>query len=198
MLLILTEELWNRMREITYRTRLETGVTLFGTKDGERRLVKEIAGPGEQATHEFAHYSGDDTYVTQTFNALRRDDPSIEWLGELHAHPPGMTWLSCGDRQTVREVLLGTDDTYHPDEFIAGVIQRVSGSIVIYPVRFTKADLKGEEMEVVHGKNICKESEREGGFVEKAHRHCRAWQRWRRNRGHGCSDGRGQDHPHRS
>lgn len=182
MLLIFTQELWDRIREVAYRTRLETGVTLFGVKDGDRRVVKAIADPGQDATHEYAHYSGDENHASDAFNALRREDPSIEWLGELHAHPPGMTWLSAGDQATVAAVLLGTDDTYHPDEFIAGVIQRVLGSIAIYPVRFTKTDLEGQEMEVTYGTSIFKKPDGARGIVAKAYRRCRSWQRWQRHR----------------
>jgi proteasome lid subunit RPN8/RPN11 len=194
MMLIFTQELWDHIREVAYRTRLETGVTLFGTKDGERRIVKAIADPGQNGTHEYAHYSGDEDHASQVFDQLRRDDPSIEWLGELHAHPPGMTWLSGGDRRTVKEILTGTDDTYHPDEFIAGVIQRVSGSIVIYPLYFTKTNLEGEDMEVLYGTSICQKPDRARSIVAKAYRYCRCWNWRQHHRRHGSPDGNGQNH----
>jgi hypothetical protein len=198
MRLVFTQELWDRMREIVFRTRLETGVSLFGRKDGEERIVKVIVDPGKDATHEYARYSGDADHATEAFDALRREDPSMEWLGELHAHPLGMTWLSDRDRKTVAEVLVGTDETYHPDEFIAGVIQRVSGSMVVYPVRFTKTDLEGEEMEVIYGTSILKEPEGTASVIAKAYRHCWSWQRRKRHSRHGGSGGNGQDHANRS
>lgn len=194
MILIFTEELWGQIRDIAYRTRLETGVSLFGTKDSERRIVKAIADPGQNATHQSAHYSGDEDHASQIFDKLRRDDPSIEWLGELHAHPPGMTWLSAGDKETVADILLGTDDTYHPDEFIAGVIQRVSGSIVIYPIRFTKTDLEGQEMEVLNGTVVLKKQERARRVISEAYRYCRSWQWRKRHRRNGNPDRSGPDH----
>lgn len=194
MMLVFTQELWDHIREVAYRTRLETGVTLFGTKDGERRIVKAIADPGQNGTHEYAHYSGDADHASETFHTLQREDPSIEWLGELHAHPPGMTWLSIGDRETVAGILLGTDDTYHPDEFTAGVIQRVSGSIVIYPVHFTKTNLEGEDMEVLYGTSICKKPDRTRNIVAKAYRYCRRWNWRKHHRRHGSPDRDGENH----
>src|SRR2546425_8797413 len=72
----------------------------------------------------------------------------IRWLGELHAHPRGMTWLSGGDRRTVKQILTGNDDTLHPHEFIAGVMQRRNGTVDIYPFCFTRECLEGKPLEV--------------------------------------------------
>ncbi|MCL5671111.1 MAG: hypothetical protein M1423_07435, partial [Acidobacteria bacterium] len=115
---------------------LETGVTLFGTsvpvspaapseKPGEAHVaasntahvVLAVAGPGKRATHQPVHYSGDENYSNAIFGALASAMPGMRWLGELHVHPQGMTWLSHGDRRTVREILTGCDDTLHPKEF---------------------------------------------------------------------------------
>lgn len=132
---------------------LETGVTLFGTSLGNpsepytNHIVLAIAGPGRRATHEPAHYSGDDRYSNAVFGALRSAMPGIAWIGELHVHPKGMTWLSPGDRRTVKEILTGRDDTMHPREFIAGVMQRRNGSVDIYPYYFTRDRLSGSRVE---------------------------------------------------
>ena len=130
---------------------LETGVTLFGTSLAEIPaldqkatqpdsgwVVLAIAGPGKRATHQPAHYSGDDRHANEIYDALRSAMPGIHWLGELHAHPRGMTWLSGGDRRTVKQILTGNDDTLHPHEFIAGVMQRRNGTIDIYSYHFTR------------------------------------------------------------
>ena len=136
------------------REGLETGVTLFGTNLGTPsetytdHLVLAVAGPGRRATHEPAHYSGDDDYSNAVFGALRSAMPGISWIGELHVHPKGMTWLSPGDRRTVKEILTGRDHTLHPREFIAGVMQRKKGSVDIYPYHFTREWLEGNPMEL--------------------------------------------------
>ncbi len=131
----------------------ETGVTLFGTPlEGTpeaRYVVLAIAGPGRKATHEPAHYSGDENHSNAVYEALASAMPAIRWIGELHVHPRGMTWLSGGDLSTVRQILTGTDETLHPDEFIAGVLQRSNGTVDIYPFHFTREWLEGRAMEIL-------------------------------------------------
>ena len=100
------------------RDGLETGVTLFGTslagipaldqkttQPDSGCIVLAIAGPGKRATHQPAHYSGDDGHANEIYDALRIAMPGIRWLGEFHVHPRGMTWLSGGDRRTVKQIL---------------------------------------------------------------------------------------------
>src|SRR5207245_360528 len=86
-----------------------------------------------------------DTFA-EVFAALGCAMPSIKWLGELHVHPRGMTWLSAGDCRTVADILTGSDDTVHPTEFIAGVMQRDAGTVSIYPYHFARERLKGDLM----------------------------------------------------
>lgn len=144
----------------------ETGVTLFGTyvdrPSGSCLGVSEavyddtwprsgyvvlaVADPGRRATHEPAHYSGDEDHANAIFRALQSALPGICWIGEIHVHPRGMTWLSSGDRTTVQQILTGTDGTLHPTEFIAGVMQRRNGTVDIYPVHFTRDRLDGSAM----------------------------------------------------
>src|SRR5262249_13201422 len=95
-----------------------------------------------------AHYSGDENHANEIYDALRSALPGVRWLGELHVHPRRMTWLSGGDLRTVRHILTGTDETLHPDEFIAGVMQRRDGTVDIYPVHFTREWLEGSVMEI--------------------------------------------------
>src|SRR6266704_2792898 len=130
----------------------ETGVTLFGTSlegaPNSDYIVLAIAGPGRRATHEPAHYSGDENHSNEIYDALKSALPGIRWLGELHVHPSGMTWLSGGDRRTVGQILTGTDETLHPDEFVAGVMQRRNGTVDIYPYHFTRDCIEGRAMEI--------------------------------------------------
>jgi hypothetical protein len=131
---------------------LETGVTLFGTRlegFGEPRyVVLAISDPGKSATHEPAHYSGDESYASAIYAALGSAMPGIRWLGELHVHPRGMTWLSGGDLSTVRHLLTDTDLSIRLEEFVAGVMQRRNGTVDIYPFHFTRERLKGKAMEI--------------------------------------------------
>lgn len=131
---------------------LETGVTIFGSRSEgptpATLVILAVAGPGRRSTHEPAHYSGDDDHTNAVHDALRSAMPGIRWLGEFHVHPQGMTWLSGGDRRTVRQILTGSDQTLHPEEFIAGVIQRRNGAVDIYPYHFTRECLDGSAMEI--------------------------------------------------
>lgn len=142
--LVLPDEVYADICDVVSRARggCETGVWLFGAAVRDRRVVLAIAGPGPRATHEPVHYSADNDYASEVYNALRSALPSIEWLGELHVHPRGMTWLSHGDLQTVREILDGAaPDTLRPREFIAGVMQRRGKTkwVDIYPFHFRGA-----------------------------------------------------------
>jgi len=129
---------------------LETGITLFGTslESGLDYVVLAVAGPGRGATHEPGHYSGDENHASAIYRALGSAMPRISWLGELHVHPRGMTWLSAGDRRTVRQLLIGVPGTAPRDEFIAGVMQRRNGTVDLYPVYFTRECMEGRDMEL--------------------------------------------------
>src|SRR5207248_949343 len=152
-------------------------------------------------THQPAHYSGDADYATDIFAALGSAMPEIRWLGEMHVHPRGMTWLSGGDRRTVRDILTGSDDTVHPEEFIAGVMQRREGMVEIYPYHFTRECLKGSSISVRlvaentllinqarlkaiekgtqnDGSNICPQPKGSRTAAEKTLSHHRLWQWW--------------------
>src|SRR5467141_3283333 len=82
-------EVARRIFEVVYQTGLETGVTLFGEKDGEDFTVKHIAGPGPDATHEELHYSGNEDYATMVFNELLKDDPNRRGGAEREELPIG-------------------------------------------------------------------------------------------------------------
>lgn len=167
--LVLPQRVYHDICAIVGETRgdCETGVALFGacvartvsslsyakeawpTVVHPDYVVLAVAGPGPRATHQPAHYSGDADYASAIYRALRCALPSVEWLGELHVHPRGMTWLSGGDRRTVRELLSSTaKDTVCPKEFIAGVMQRRKNGIEVYPYCFSRRLLDGDGMEI--------------------------------------------------
>jgi hypothetical protein len=212
---------------------LETGVTLFGTsvptsehaswKSGDGNatapgpddVVLAVAGPGRRATHQSAHYSGDENFSNAVYEALRSALPGIRWLGELHVHPKGMTWLSTGDYHTIKKILTGMDETLHPHEFVAGVMQRRNGDVEIYPYHFTREWLKGNVMELhIVDSNapivqqarrkgieddrpcICEKPERGRTARQEAPRH-RWLRQWWERFGRHCRKGRDQQvHPH--
>ncbi len=163
-------EIHKKVREIVYECDVETGVTLFGKKVGEVFRITDVCGPGPIATHEVAHYSGDNDYASFVYENLLKADPELKHMGELHTHPFGMRRLSKGDRETVQEVL----KTY--EEFVAGVMLRYRGDIEVYPVYFSREIPEGKEMEVL--------------YVE-SHRGHWPWI-WRRRRGGHAGKGRGR------
>ena len=143
MKLIIPLEIENQIGEVVFQPGpfKETGVTLFGEKSGDDFVVLGIAGPGPDATHEEFEYSGNNEYATMVFEDLKKGNPSLQHIGELHVHPFGMRRLSQVDRETVKEVL--KDYT----EFIAGVMQW-GWRIKFYPYYFSKEKPNGERMEV--------------------------------------------------
>jgi hypothetical protein len=73
----------------------------------------------------------------------------LKHIGELHAHPFGMSWLSRGDLETVRDLLK------EYEEFIAGVMLR-GWRLKFYPVYFSRQNPKGQKMEVkLEGQTRC-------------------------------------------
>ena len=142
MRLILTD-VYQQIRMIVYQHEVETGVTLFGVKDGEDFKVSHVCGPGPKASHEQYGYSGDDDYSTLVYETLLKDHSDLKHLGELHVHPFGMKNMSSTDRETVKKVL----ETY--EEFIAGVMLRTRSPLEVkfYPMYFSRNT--EEKMEVV-------------------------------------------------
>ena len=131
-----------KIHEIVYACSVETGVTLFGRKDGDTFEVVEVCGPGKHATHQELHYAGDNDHASDFYTELLKTQPDLKHIGEFHVHPCGMSRLSGGDRRTVKEVLA----TY--EEFIAGVMLRTKGGVEIYPVYFARGK-EGVDMRVI-------------------------------------------------
>jgi hypothetical protein len=143
MKLIFPKGIYEQIKEVVLASSVETGVTLFGQKEGEEFTIKGIAGPGPEATHEEFHYSGNEDYATDVFEELKKTNPDLKHIGELHVHPIPLRSLSGGDRETVREIL----NNY--EEFIAGVMLRhwLLG-FYVFPVYFSREFPKGIPMEV--------------------------------------------------
>ena len=87
MKLIIPLDIEKQIGEVVYATFKKTGVTLFGEKEGETFKVLGIAGPGPQALHEEFDYSGNEDYSTMIFEDLKKGNPNLKHIGELHVHP---------------------------------------------------------------------------------------------------------------
>ncbi len=144
---------------------LEFAITLFGSIRDERFEVTHIAPPGGNAEHAHGRCTNDHEFESDVFNRLRKEVPGIQYLGDLHAHPPSYPRLSGTDYATVRQTLFGTDDTLHPEEYVAGIILplRRAGEpgVAIVPTYFSKQNPLGSEMELeyVHA-GVCTKPER--------------------------------------
>ncbi len=119
---------------------LEFAVTLFGFIRSERFEGTHIAQPGPASNHEYGSCTGDHEFESDFFSGLREKVPGIQWLGDLHAHPPSYPGLSGTDHRTIRQILFGTDDTLHPQEYVAGIslpLRRAGEpGVVIEPLGF--------------------------------------------------------------
>jgi integrative and conjugative element protein (TIGR02256 family) len=197
--LVFSDGIFERINEIVHAVAVETGVRIFGDIGTDRYVVRHIVGPGRDALQEPCDYSCDNDYAEREYTRLLKADSTLQWLGELHVHPSGYPHLSRTDRRTAREVICGTEDVLHPAEFIVGVIQRTEGpDFEVFPVLFSKTNLKGETLEVDYGKRHLREkSGRTERIIAKARRYCRMWQCRRRGRRHRRPDGPGNADAHR-
>jgi len=186
--LVFADGIYGSLCALACQFRGEFAVTLFGDVRGEDYCVSHIAPPGKNADNDFAHCTNDAEFEADVFHQLRRKNPEIRYLGDLHAHPPGLRFLSGTDRRTIRHILLDADDTLHPDEYVAGVLLRTGEGLAIYPRHFTKQDLAGSAMEVDH-EGIRKKPARTGSFVAQAYRYCRDRLARQRHRRHGGAGG---------
>ena len=135
--IVFTPEIQKKIHEIVYASEVETGVTLFGKKEGAVFSVTDACGPNPLATHEACHYSGDD-YASFVYEELLKNNPELEHLGTLHTHPHRMRHLSKEDGETIKEALKTSE------AFIAGVMLRFGGGIEAYPVYFSRKIPEGK------------------------------------------------------
>ncbi len=197
--LLFSDGIFERINEIVHAVDVETGVRIFGDIVEDRYVVRHVVGPGSDALQEPCDYSCDNDHAEKEYTRLLKAEPALQWLGELHVHPSGYPYLSRTDRRTAREVICGTEDVIHPAEFVVGVIQRTEGpDFEVFPVVFSKANLKGETLEVDYGKPSLRA--KSGGAeraITKTYRFCRMWQYRRRSRRDRHSDGCGSGNAHR-
>ena len=199
--LVFSGGICERINEIVYAVDTETGVRIFGDIAEGRYVVRHVVGPGENALQQPFDYSCDNDHAEREYSRLLKDDPTLQWLGELHVHPSGLPNLSRTDVKTARDVICSTEDVIHPAEFIVGVIQRTPGpDFEVFPVLFSKANLKGEILGVdYYGKHhLCEKSGRAAGIIREAYRYCRLRQRRRRSRRYRRTDGTRSGNAHRS
>ena len=140
--IVFTPEIQKRIHEIVYACEGETGVTLFGKREGAVFSVMDACGPDPLATRGACHYCGDD-YASFVYADLLKRFSALERLGTLHTHSHSMNRLSKEDRETISELLKTSD------ELIAGVMLRSGGGIEAYPVYFSRKIPEGREMQVL-------------------------------------------------
>jgi hypothetical protein len=67
---------------------LEFAITLFGSIRNERFEVTHFAPPGRNAEHAHGRCTNDHEFESDVFDRLRKEVPGIQYIGDLHAHPP--------------------------------------------------------------------------------------------------------------
>jgi hypothetical protein len=117
---------------------LETGVTLFGTRQDGCRVALFAVGPGPRAIHTPGFHQPDCDYINQEFERLRQSLPGLAWIGSLHVHLFGMTWLSGHDRKTLKNLF--ELETLQLPDFVAGIMQRCGKRLAIYPYLLTQGE----------------------------------------------------------
>ena len=163
---------------------LEFAITLFGSVRNERFEVTHFAPPGRNAEHARGRCTNDHEFESDVFNRLRKEVPGIQYLGDLHAHPASCPRLSSTDYATVRQTLFGTDDTLHPEEYVAGIIlplrREGEPGVAIVPTYFSKQNPRGSEMELeyVHA-GVCTKPERARRLFLAGYGHDRRRINWR-------------------
>ncbi len=175
---------------------LEFAITLFGSIRDGRFEVTHFAPPGSASEHAHGRCTNDHEFESDVFSRLRKEVPGIQYLGDLHAHPPSYPRLSGTDYATVRRTLFGTDDTLHPEEYVAGIILplRRAGEpgVAIVPTYFSKQNPRGSEMELEYvNAGVCTKPERARGLflagysrgrrgIDRRHDHRYLGAYWRR------------------
>src|SRR5713101_2465069 len=168
---------------------LEFAITLFGFIRDERFEVTHFAPPGKDSEHAHSRCTNDHEFESDFFSRLRKEVPGIQYIGDLHAHPPSYPRLSSTDYATVKRTLFGTDDTLHPEEYVAGIILplRRAGEpgVAIVPTYFSKQNPSGSEMELeyVHA-GVCTKSDRACRLFLAAYSRGRRRIAWKRNYQH--------------
>jgi len=194
--LILNDGIYPQICSLARAYEGEFAVMLFGSVRGDEHVVTHIAPPGKKAVNDWAFCTNDQDHESAFYERLSSEHPGIQWLGDLHAHPPGMAWLSGTDRRTIREILVGTTDAVHPEEYVAGVMLRTEAGLDIFPTHFTRENLRGSPMEVRH-EGIHQKPQGTGSLITKTFHHCRSWIGRQHVRRHGGAGGRGHDHADR-
>jgi proteasome lid subunit RPN8/RPN11 len=141
--IVFTPAIQKKIHAIVYAGEDETGVTLFGIKEGAVFTVTDACGPSPLAAHDRYHYFGDE-YASFVYEELLKRNPKLERLGTLHTHPRPMRHLSKEDREAVKEALQTTEP------FVAGVMLRLYGGIEAYPIYFSRRFPEGREMLVLY------------------------------------------------
>src|SRR5947208_1521108 len=79
--LVVSEAVYRAIRSIIFETRegLETGVTLFGTRQNESRVALFAVGPGSRAVHTPGFHKPDTDYINREYGRLKETFPGLAW-----------------------------------------------------------------------------------------------------------------------
>jgi integrative and conjugative element protein (TIGR02256 family) len=97
------------MRAMCQRARelvpLENGGILLGWRAGEDRVVTDLRGPGPRALHGRHCFLPDhDWQVAEIHRAFDESGGDVDYLGDWHSHPDGISAMSELDSATLRRI----------------------------------------------------------------------------------------------
>ena len=83
----------------------ETGGALFGWRDENGAVVKQMLGPGPKATHGYSHFEPDGEWQQAEGERIyEQSGREVAYLGDWHSHPRGGPYPSRQDRRTARMI----------------------------------------------------------------------------------------------
>jgi integrative and conjugative element protein (TIGR02256 family) len=82
----------------------ETGGIVLGHDHGTHVAIREVVGPGPQASHARYAFRPDADWQAEQVATAWHTDPTIEYLGDWHTHPGGTTRLSRLDHRTAQAI----------------------------------------------------------------------------------------------
>ena len=118
--LVITRDMFRRIKELVYRADGDISVRLFGSVAGDYFFVQDVLD-----TETEAH-------------------PNLQWFGELYVHSDGCPVLFPEEKEAVQRLLQRPDAPQHHNEFIAGAILKRDNGVMVCPLLFSRDNPGGE------------------------------------------------------
>jgi integrative and conjugative element protein (TIGR02256 family) len=84
---------------------LENGGVLLGWRSGEDRIIVDLRGPGPRALHGRHCFIPDHVWQLSEINgAFNASSGDLDYLGDWHSHPDGVTEMSDLDSATLLRI----------------------------------------------------------------------------------------------